>query len=294
MLERALNSIERQTLPDPEVVVVDDGSTDDTVGLLGSRSDVKTITSLERIGAAAARNLGIASATGRYIAFLDSDDEYLPEKLELQASFLESNPSVGAVYCRHIAIDDRTGRARQSDAGMYRGWIHSTLLAGRCPHTTSLFMVRADALRDCGGFDPELAGFQDTDLWLRMSKSWQFDYVDRHLVAVHSHDGQRLTTNIEERTLAVNAFLTKWGREMESVMGAEGVARYRRDKLAVAQGFRVLELVEAGERRSSIHELKTYVQLAGITHPRQLAGLLAAVTLGPGAHGRLKAALARE
>jgi glycosyltransferase involved in cell wall biosynthesis len=294
MLARALDSVALQTFGDFETIVVDDGSTDGTIDLLESRNDLRVFRTRDQSGAAAARNIGIEAARGEYVAFLDSDDEWLPEKLSKQLLACEGDPEVGAIYCRHIGMDDETGSHRLAKGQFYRGWIRPILLSGRCPHTTSLFLVRRKALEECGGFDPRLAGFQDTDLWIRMSVGWKFDFVDEPLAIVHSHRGQRLTTSIGVRTAAVDAFLAKWGPEMEQVIGSEELAKFRAGKLAAAQGARVLELVETGNRRVALAELRKYIQLAGVSNPRQLGGLALAVALGPGSHTRIKAMLPRD
>jgi glycosyltransferase involved in cell wall biosynthesis len=291
LLERALASLDEQTFRDFETIVVDDASTDDTVVVLKSRPSATLIQSSHRIGGAAARNLGIGAARGEYVAFLDSDDEWLPRKLAAQVDLLDADAQLGAVYCRFIGKDDRTGLSHLSRGDLYRGWIRSILLSGRCPHTTSLFLVRKAALRSCDGFDAALLGFQDADLWIRLAETWKFDFVDEPLAIVHAHEGERVTTNFEERAKALDQFLAKWGNEMERSLGRSGLKRFKAERLGVAQGYRVLARVESGNRTAAIGELAEYLRIAGLRRPKQLAGLFAAVTLGPGYHTKIKAAL---
>jgi glycosyltransferase involved in cell wall biosynthesis len=289
-----LDSVLRQTYDNLEIVVVDDCSSDGTSKEFGSLGGITFIGLTSTVGAAAARNIGVRRSGADYVAFLDSDDEWLPDKLEMQMAVLEHRPDVGAVYSRHISMDDRTGHTVVSPGELYRGSIQPLLLEGRCPHTTSLFLVRRRAFDETGGFDEALPGFQDTDLWIRMAAAWNFDFVDEPLVVVHAHSGTRLTTNLEQRTAAVEAFLLKWGDRMEEAMGPGGLRRYRRNKLSVALGARILEDVEIGRRREAVIGLSRYLSVAGLTRPLQLAGLVAAVLFGPGSHARLKLILARE
>lgn len=287
MLTRALDSVIRQTIP-AEVIVVDDASSDHTPRVLEEYPAVRMLRSHENVGGAAARNLGVAHSTGQLIAFLDSDDEWLPDKLERQVPLFDDRPELGAVYCRHFGQDDLTGVRSEQHPVLHRGWIRPSLLSGYCPHTTSLFVVRRQAFESVGGFDEGLAGFQDTDLWIRMSESWEFDAVDQPLVIVHSHEGPRVTTDPSRRAAAVDAFLDKWGAEMEDVIGVQGVERFRRNKLAVAHGAKVLGLVQEGRRSEAWKAFTEYARIAGVSRPRQMAGLLVSLSFGSDAHTSVK------
>jgi glycosyltransferase involved in cell wall biosynthesis len=288
LVSRAIASARAQTYPNIEIVVVDDGSTDGTAGDLAQFGDVRLVRLEQPAGGAAARNHGIAASAGAYVAFLDSDDEWLPEKLERQAAVLAGSPLLGAVYCRHISHDDVTGVRSVSHGALYTGDITEELFSGRCPRTVSLFLVRRDALEEVGGFDESLRGFQDTDLWMRLSSKWRFGAVDEPLAVVHNHADSRITTDIDARLAALDGFLAKWGAEMETRMGRDGVEEYRRKQLAVARGAAVLDLVRHGYRRQALHELRRYVSEAGVSNPTQLMGLIIAVVGGISPHTRLK------
>jgi glycosyltransferase involved in cell wall biosynthesis len=287
---RAIDSVRAQTYPHLEIIVVDDGSTDGTADELGRVPDVKLLRHETSIGGAAARNRGIAEARGEFVAFLDSDDEWLPDKVAKQVPLLLDSDRLGAVYCRHFNHDDETGVRGEPVVNLNRGDITEHLMSGRCPRTVSLFVVRRAALESVGGFDERLRGFQDTDLWIRMSAQWEFDAVDEPLAVVHNHGEARITTDIDARRAALDGFLAKWGTQMEARIGRAGVDRYRRDQLAVAQGSVVLALVRAGRRLEAFPALLRYLRLAGLSHPRQLAGLILATLAGGRAHARVKGA----
>lgn len=288
LLARALDSVMTQTYPARDVVVVDDGSTDDTAQVLSRYPSVRSIHLPGNRGGATARNVGVEASQGTLVAFLDSDDEWLPRKLERQVAVFYERPDLGAVYCRFFAHDDRTGVRREQHPPLYRGKIRDVLLSGRCPRTTSLFVVRREAFERVGGFDTGLPGFQDTDLWIRMSAHWEFDAVDDALAIVHSHSGPRVTTDVEARKEALDAFLAKWGGDMESMMGPSGVKRYRRNQMAVALGAKVLEQAARRDRSAAWTALGEYLVASGIRRPAQLAGLLVAIAFGTSAHERAK------
>ena len=289
MVPRAVRSVLAQDYPDLEVIVVDDGSTDDTADVIDDFATVRYIRLGQNRGGAAARNAGVEAGRGEFVAFLDSDDEWLPTKTSRQVQLMLKSPSTGAVYCRHFAHDDATDTRSQRFPPLYTGSIRPQLLSGKCPPTVSLFLVRRDALEEVGGFDESLAGFQDTDLWIRLSENWEFDAVDEALVVIHRHSGARVTTDLAARKRALDSFFEKWGAQMEGVMGSTGIAVYRRRNMAVAHGALVLSLVESGNRSQAFQALGRYFRAAGLSNLPQAAGLVLACLLGTTVHARLRA-----
>lgn len=288
MVERAVGSALAQTYPAIEVVVVDDASTDETRDRL-SRFPAIRVVHLERnVGGGAARNIGIQESAGEFVAFLDSDDEWMPEKIAMQVEVMTSSAEIGAVYCRHLGHDAQISRRWEVHDTLHRGFVHPILLGGWSPRTVSLFLVRRQSLNSVGGFDESLMGFQDTDLWLRMSAEWQFEAVDEALTIVHMHLGDRLTTNPDVRAQALDTFLRKWGPAMEGVMGSKGLAAYRRTNMSVALGSRVLKDVADGKRGQAIGNLFRYFRTAGLSNLNQAAGLVAACVGGLKLHSALK------
>jgi glycosyltransferase involved in cell wall biosynthesis len=293
LIGRAISSALAQDYENLEILVIDDGSTDNTPDVVSGYDSVRYVRLDTNRGGSAARNHGIRIAKGELVAFLDSDDEWLPTKVSRQVALMLSSPETGAVYCRHFSEYEATGHRFEEFPPIYRGAIRSVLLSGRCPRTVSLFLVRRDALIGVGGFDEELAGFQDTDLWIRLSENWEFNAVDEALAIVYEHPGDRVTTDPAVRARALDSFLGKWGSEMAKEIGVEGVADYRRRHLAVAQGALVLRKISQGRRRQAVPELVRYFRDAGWSNPRQGVGLLVAMVGGIPLHNRLKAALKR-
>lgn len=182
LLREALQSVQKQSLKDIEVVVIDDGSEADISNIVNRFGKwARHIRHEESQGAAAARNTGIKHANGKFIAFLDADDLWKPTKLEKQLSVFENaDDNVGLVYTGFIQYEiDGTEWKRYPEA---RGSIYVDELERDRIHPTSTVMIRQNILEEVGGFDTELPSRQDYDLWLRLTEHYKVDYVDEILV----------------------------------------------------------------------------------------------------------------
>lgn len=187
LLERCLGSVLRQTWTDLELILVDDASTDDTATLAAGITDPRLVYRRhgENRGGGAARNTGLAMARGGYVAFLDSDDEWRPEKLERQlASFAGAAPDVGLVYCGFLKQGAPAPRARP----LYRGDVSREILVSNFIGTASTPLIRRPRLEEVGGLDPRLPSCQDWDLWIRLSLVCAFEAVPDSLVIYHRQE----------------------------------------------------------------------------------------------------------
>lgn len=188
-LARALNSVFAQTLPPQQVIVVDDGSNDTTAELLAKYPDVICLRQENR-GVSAARNLGIRHCGCDWIALLDSDDEWLPEKLGVQFEALAENPGHRLIHCDEIWI--RNGR-RVNPADRHRkrgGWVFEYCLP-LCVISPSAAVIERSLLIEAGGFNEQLPACEDYDLWLRVCSRFPVLYVDRPLLRKYGgHDDQ--------------------------------------------------------------------------------------------------------
>jgi len=167
---RAIRSVLGQTCQDWELIVIDDGSTDGTEQAVRRIADnrIRYIRHERNLGAGAARNTGIRCAQGEYIAFLDSDDEWLPEKLQKDLEvFRNSDSSVGLVYTGEMILDE-TGKALQTHRATKSGWVYEALLDSCFIGSCSRVTVRKQIVEKVAGFDETLASHQDWDLWLRV------------------------------------------------------------------------------------------------------------------------------
>jgi len=188
-LLRTLESVRAQTYRPIEIFAVDDASRDGTLHLLREQeaAGVQVIAQPSNSGAAAARNAAIAAAQGEFLAFVDADDEWYPDKLERQLQLIANNPAVTMVGCRCEVLRPDGVRIpvnpqREPPVG-HDAW--KTLLH-HSYYVPSTLMARAAVLRDLGGFDARLrAGEDDQDVCIRLALAGEVDFVDATLVTMH-------------------------------------------------------------------------------------------------------------
>jgi len=213
---RAIKSVLGQTCQDFEIIVVDDGSTDATVSAVAAFDDprINLIRHDRNRGGSAARNTGIGAGVAPYVAFLDSDDEWLPTKLERQLEVFErSDDLLGLVY---------TGAARVYPDGSISRYIPRpqvdlprALLTANVIGETSLGMVRRNALEAIGGFDESLPSCQDLDLWQRISERFRVDAVPEVLVRIaNGNDGGRISTDVRRALSGRELYCSKHREKM--------------------------------------------------------------------------------
>lgn len=185
-LLRAIASVQRQTLPPARIIVVDDGSTDDGVSVIRNTPGVEIITTEAR-GVSHARNVGIQASNAEYIAFLDCDDYWLPEKLRMQLEVFHTHPGVAIVNTDVVSID-MSGRVLPylARSAPVRGAVHFRLLQlfNRCDGGSSSMMVRRHALLTVNGYDETLCYGEDTDMWLRLAHHYDFDFCPKALACI--------------------------------------------------------------------------------------------------------------
>jgi glycosyltransferase involved in cell wall biosynthesis len=206
-LRKAIQSVLQQTYRNFEIIVVDDGSTDDTLESIGEMHNRVTYLYQAHKGRSAARNYGIQVSKGEYIAFLDSDDQYLPQKLELQIKFLENNPSLGMVYSWSLAIDEEGKELPFLFKGNLSGWIYPQLLFS-WPITTPTVVVRSDVIEQIGGFSEELDLWEDDDLWRRIARSYPIGCQRQPLCKIRIHPS-KILNNPKNLQLAIEKYLNR-------------------------------------------------------------------------------------
>ncbi len=254
-LGRALDSVLGQTLPPLETIVVDDCSSDDTVALAQTYAQhgVRVVALTERSGAAGARNAGIVAAAGDYIAFLDSDDEWLPEKMARQMPLLESNARVTFVSCcsNLFAPDGRdlgdTYRGHRPTTGIeaWKALLDTNFVA------TPTVVARREKLLSLGNFDRSLKIGEDQDMWIRLALAGELGFVHESLVRVHQRvkslsnwelgDQLRYTLPMIERHVAALADRLTHG-EVRAIRG-ERIGRMGRVAYATDQRFTGLKMI---------------------------------------------------
>jgi glycosyltransferase involved in cell wall biosynthesis len=195
LIDRAIRSVLNQTYQDFELIIVDDGSMDDTEGTIKSFKDerIRYIRHKKNKGEAAARNTGIKIAKGQYIAFQDSDDESFPQRLEKQIKVLQSESSkVGIVYTSMYRFDKKgekhhfvTPTIMPEDGLVYREALDDQLLN----IGIGTAVVRRSCFETVGLFDERLPYFVDFDFFIRLSKYFYFYHIDEPLINYYETEG---------------------------------------------------------------------------------------------------------
>jgi len=191
LLPRALDSVLSQTFGDLEVLVVDDGSTDGTANLVREYEArdrrVRYLRQPHNAGVSAARNRGLREARGKFIAFLDSDDEWFPEKIAHQAVRLQDLPArVGLIYCGVRTVNDEGGWTFRPQ---HAGSVHNELLLKNAIHSGSGVIIRREVVDAVGYFDEDIPAIEDYDYWIRIARHFDFSFVEAPLVRYY--DGSK-------------------------------------------------------------------------------------------------------
>ncbi|HEU4463878.1 MAG TPA: glycosyltransferase [Gemmatimonadota bacterium] len=176
-------SVRRQTCRDFEILVIDDGSTDGTLAALaGVRDDRLRLLSFENGGLSAARNRGIEHSRGEFLAFIDADDLWAPEKLESQLDALRRRPDAGIAYSWTAFVDDGGRFLFAKEPQHFEGDVYADLLRECFIASGSNVMIRRRCVDSVGPFDVSLRSAEDWEYWLRVAARWPFVVVPRYQV----------------------------------------------------------------------------------------------------------------
>lgn len=185
----AIRSVQAQTYPASEIIVVDDGSSDGTSAAVQACSGVKYLRQQNR-GEPAARNLGIQHAAGDLIAFLDGDDLWTPDKLALQLPCLQAHPAWAMIYSDMATFDDRgviDGSVKQRfqitfpQGNIFRQLFQETLFG------SGSVVVHKEVFHKIGMFDESLLVGSDYEMWLRIARHFEVGYIDKPLLLYRQH-----------------------------------------------------------------------------------------------------------
>ncbi|MGD9365350.1 MAG: glycosyltransferase family A protein [Desulfobacteraceae bacterium] len=191
-LGRAIDSVLSQTFQHYELIVVDDGSTDATPDLLSGYGDQIKVIRQRNQGVSAARNKGIRSASGEYIALLDSDDYWLPEKLEKQVTFFKAHPDARICQTQEIWIRNGKRVNPKKRHQKYSGMIFEKTLP-LCLVSPSAVMIRKTLFNEVGGFDEALPACEDYDLWLRIAWKYPVYLIEAPLIVKRGGHADQLS-----------------------------------------------------------------------------------------------------
>ncbi len=192
ILARALDSVLAQTLQPREIIVVDDGSEDDTTTLLARDYPACRYLHQPNRGVSSARNLGIANAKGDWIALLDSDDAWLPEKLALQAKALDENPGLRICHTEEIWIRNGIRVNPMRKHTKQGGRIFQRCLP-LCVISPSSVVLHQSLFAEYGDFDTSLPACEDYDLWLRLCAHEEVLFIEQHLTVKYGGHADQLS-----------------------------------------------------------------------------------------------------
>lgn len=202
---RAVESVKNQTYTDWELYVVDDNKEDNPYSepireLLEEQNDTRIhyLRMEKNSGACAARNKGIRESQGEYVAFLDDDDEWYPEKLEKQIAKFD-DPEVGFVYCGFFMFNEKKGTGKSSWIRFTKGDVYKQLLKENFMGGTPGIIARRESFDECGYFCEDISYAEDYEMWIRLARKYKVDCVSEDMVKVHLHEEESLSKNAGKR-----------------------------------------------------------------------------------------------
>ena len=276
-VQRAVDSVLAQTWQDLELLVVDDGSADDTVKLLGGYGDRLCLITQANGGPAAARNRGLHAARGEFVAMLDADDWWEPGKLAEQVALLDASPDIG--FC---STATRVVNGRGTTVGEWPCtpqcapltealFINSASIAG----STSGVLVRRALLLEAGGFDTTLRGFEDPDLWIRLSARTSYACIPHALTVVVRTPGS-VSSHLPNMRAAMLASF----RKNRTLLPASKRGSYWRAACAGALTDYAKTAWRAGDRRHGLGWAAEALLRSPLGRGRLALGLIVAMLRG--------------
>lgn len=274
---KAIDSVLAQDYRDFELIVVDDGSTDDTAKVLAAYGDAIRVIRKPNGGLSSARNTGIAAARGEFIAFLDADDWWLPGKLRLQMSSMRQNANIG--------FSSTTARVVDPDGNLVNIWACAHWDGPFLAHlfgsnadvagSGSAVIARRSLFDQVGGFDETLRSLEDIDMWMRLAAVSEYACLEEPLTVILKRPDS-MSRNLEVMREAALAVMTK-NRSLlpRSLQGA-----YWRACLAGVHGDYAKWRYRAGQRLPALLDAIRILTLAPVSRGRLGLGLLRDILLG--------------
>lgn len=218
-LEKCISSVLNQTTKVDEIIVIDDCSTDDTQSTLKSMDYITILKTEKRSGAQKARNLGIKASNSEWIAFLDSDDEWLPDKIEKQISVLESvdfNPKT-VVHGDCILNNNNSGKRKNWNLNEIEGDVYKQLLTSSGTFFPAILTSKT-ALKDIGYLTEDIYAYQEWDTAIRLAKHCKFYHI-RDPLFIYSISEDSISNSFSNEVEGYLQIVTKYESEIQDVCG---------------------------------------------------------------------------
>ncbi|RPJ29520.1 MAG: glycosyltransferase family 2 protein [Chloroflexi bacterium] len=227
-IARAVKGAQDQSFSDHEIIVVDDDSKDNTARIVAELSSadprIRWIKHSVNRGSQAARNAGIKAARGEWIAFLDSDDEWLSSSLEVRLAEAEKH-KVKIVYSDCYVEYAATRRRALFGIRPLSGMIYKEILGAPGPMFQSL-LVHIDALKEIGYLDESIMSYQEWDTSIRLAKVYAFGFVKEPTFIYHRHTDETISSNPFRNARGYEQVVQKHIVDMDKLIGPKGLARH--------------------------------------------------------------------
>jgi glycosyltransferase involved in cell wall biosynthesis len=276
-VRKAIDSVLAQEGCDFELIVVNDGSTDDTATVLAGYGRAIRVLDQPNGGMSSARNAGIRAARGEFVAFLDADDWWLPGKLGRQVALMRQRPELG--FCSCVArVEDMDGKlVNQWRCPKWEGPLVVYLFQGGAsvPGSSSAVVARRDLVLAAGGFDESLRGAEDPDLWIRLAAMTSYACIDEPLVGILRRPGS-VSRNLEAMR---DSTLRMMGKNRH-LLPRELQGSYWRACVAGIHGDYAKWRYREGQRLAAVRDLLHILAKSPVKRGRLAMGLLRDFTLG--------------
>lgn len=247
--QNAIRSVLKQTYKPLEIIVVEDGTNCGVEEWIieNDFNQIKYVRHKTNLGLPSARNTGLKHSAGKYIAFIDDDDEWEPNKIELQINYLLSKKSSKTIYYCGAKTIDTDNKILSINNPSLKGNIRDLIIKPGLKTIPSSWVLKRKELEEIGGFDTDLKTGIDHDFWMKLAKNeFSADYVNNTLVIAKQSDDQ-MTKVVGKRINGIKLYLNKWRPELVKWYGLSNANKYINNYYIRVIGNLGLEMFKVGD-----------------------------------------------